>query len=218
MNIIERHLEVVNGFTSDAEREVAATIVSCAMNSHDDGVQLAQKILYGIMEGAPIRYLSSYTPYSNFPRHASPYQSYSRHITYQSMDKFLACLQGAVAYGTMENFYHKLIRKRDAYAHEALCRMFPNIDFLPSLNSKATYRGYHHLLYLLTYKTKIWKKPISARRLIPCDDAIFERAEENGFIRLSSTSQLKIAEEITDVACRKYGDENFYKLYETLAL
>ena len=212
-------LGFIKSFRSNADRELVAFLCAWASNDGTGDIYAVRKLVEETMGNEPHGYIVAYK--EDTESKAYPDASFHRTLTYGNLAALMARLHdiivkcGCIRRAVMESAMRK--KNRCTYAHEALCMDFSGGTGLPSRVTNGSFYRYYLFIYWMVYKLGIWESA-PCQVLLPCDDQTFIRAYDLGLTKKYDASTLRNAVMLTKKACKIFGDDKFYKLYEVLNL
>ncbi len=208
----------VIGSVGDIRGMEAAAVFGSLLSNDTRGEGYSFKTLIeDEMRNNPIEYISSYDGlYEQFPS-----ASYFRVITRSNIHVMILRSQSIWSVGSSLEYAFKAKlnsrRNKYMYAHEVLSSLFGKGTGFPSVRTNGTFYRFNLLMYWLTYKFKIWDfDSLQCSTLLPCSDAIFNRAYQLGIVKSPLKSSLRNAEDLTKKARMWFGEKEYYKMYELL--
>lgn len=206
---------LISSFSDSRDAEIAAVLVAWLSNGTPDEECFIKTFMLNTIR-APrdfvVRYKESksYANYGNKP--------FFGLLTYANLHALFLRLSNLIEeHGDLRTaFIQRSAKMRYKYAHEVFADMFGEDCGLASRKSNGTFYRYNLLAYYLSYRPCVWGKGIIKNALIPCDNRVMERARSNGVTRRRLHSNVLTPIMLTKIAKEKYGEDDFYKLYEAL--
>lgn len=175
-------------------------------------IYIARNIIIGNIGESPTKYVLNYDKVSG----AAITNNSLRILSFRHWSNFMLRLKKTLSENeSIESAYLKLRGKIKGAPHVVLSFMLSGETGFPTSNSKCTFYTYYLYLYLLS-KHRVWSQHTVKDALIPCNSVVIKNALSKGYLKKAKEPTLRVANELTNVARAKYGNENFYKMYEEL--
>lgn len=207
---MNEYLDIISAYHDQRDKELAAVICAWLSNGWRDEVYVAKRILKDLGDH-PATAIADYTYTPN--AQATFFRGFSCH-TYR---RFIQRCRDVFAFSdtTLEDTVVEELSV-NRYACYALAQILGGGTGYPTRNYNGTFYRYNLILYWLAYKLNVWTNIEPKAALLPCNQRVIEWAQKNGVLKCKAKMSLERVRDITLYAIQRYGQKDFYKLYEDI--
>lgn len=206
---------LISSFQDKYSQEVVAILVAWLSNGLASEDYFAETFVRNTMR-IPREFLAKYKETNAYAQCGD--KTFWGLLTYAHLHALLVrIIEIKERYGSLRRAFEVCVAQgKYKYAHEVFMDIFGEECGFPTKKGNGTFYRYNLLAYFLTYNPCVWDKDVIKNALIPCDNNIIANANKMRITRRRLQANILAPIRLTKVAKERFGEEDFYKMYELL--